>query len=774
MSSIIEGYNYDIFISYRQKDNKGDRWVSEFVEALKTELESTFKEEISVYFDINPSDYLLETYDVDASLKEKLKCLVFIPVISRTYCDPKSFAWVYEFKAFIKQASGDTYGLKVKLPNGNVTSRILPVQIHDLKAEDKALIENELGGLIRAIEFIFKEAGVNRPLTPKDSEDKNINRTNYRNQINKIANAIDEIISAIKTGPGPVIKEKVLPKKSIKTARETGKKVEKEKSAKTPKIKFLSAIAVTALFVIAATIAYPKLFKRNTLDRLRTSGERISVAVMPFQNMTNDTTWNVWQDGIQDILINSLSNSKEFIVRQPESIYNLVKSQGIVNYASLTPSVASTISRKLDVNIFIYGNIKKSGNLIRLYAQLIDAGTKEVFQSFQVEGPSKDEMIFNIIDSLSVMVRNFLIISELARELPAYSYYDATLTNSPEALRYFIYGRNDFIRLKYASAQNWFTQAISLDSNFVQAIIQLSLSFKNQDSYEQAKKWCMKAYAKRDHMTPQLKLRSNYLYSSCFETPHEKIVYLNELLDFDDQNPITYFNLGTSYDELFQYDKAIPEFEKALEIHKKWNTKPFWVLNYAYLGTAYHKTGQYRKEKRLYEKALLDFPNEPLQILRNQGVLALAEKDTAAFRKIGNQAMSILINRSYKEADKITAFASVFEDGDDPDNAELYFRKALSLEPGKPVRLNNLAYFLVNKNRNIQEGLDLAEKALAANPDDYAFLHSKGWGLFQAGKYQEALDILQKSWELRMKNAFYDHEAFLHLEAAKKAVDDHN
>jgi len=48
MSSIIEGYNYDIFISYRQKDNKGERWVSEFVDSLKTELESTFKEEISV------------------------------------------------------------------------------------------------------------------------------------------------------------------------------------------------------------------------------------------------------------------------------------------------------------------------------------------------------------------------------------------------------------------------------------------------------------------------------------------------------------------------------------------------------------------------------------------------------------------------------------------------------------------------------------------------------------------------------------------------------
>jgi hypothetical protein len=32
MSSIIEGYNYDIFISYRQKDNKHDGWITEFVE----------------------------------------------------------------------------------------------------------------------------------------------------------------------------------------------------------------------------------------------------------------------------------------------------------------------------------------------------------------------------------------------------------------------------------------------------------------------------------------------------------------------------------------------------------------------------------------------------------------------------------------------------------------------------------------------------------------------------------------------------------------------
>ena len=208
MSSLIAGYNYDIFISYRQKDNKGDKWVSEFVEALKTELESTFKEEISVYFDINPSDYLLESYDVGESLKDKLKCLVFIPIISRTYCDPKSFAWEHEFKAFAEQASQDQFGLKVKLPNGNVANRILPVSIHDLDASDIKECESVLGGVLRGIDFIYREAGIDKPLTPGDDEKKNLNNTKYRIQLIKVAHAIKEIIIGMKKEPVQLISDK--------------------------------------------------------------------------------------------------------------------------------------------------------------------------------------------------------------------------------------------------------------------------------------------------------------------------------------------------------------------------------------------------------------------------------------------------------------------------------------------------------------------------------------------------------------------------------------
>ena len=136
MACIVLGYEYDIFISYRQKDNKYDGWVTEFVDNLKKELEATFKEDLSIYFDENRYDGLLETYNIDKSIEGKLKCLIFIPIVSQTYCDTKSFAWTNEFCAFNRIAKEDQFGRDIKLGNGNVANRILPVKIHDLDVED--------------------------------------------------------------------------------------------------------------------------------------------------------------------------------------------------------------------------------------------------------------------------------------------------------------------------------------------------------------------------------------------------------------------------------------------------------------------------------------------------------------------------------------------------------------------------------------------------------------------------------------------------------------
>jgi hypothetical protein len=86
----------------------------------------------------------------------------------------------------------------------------MPVKIHDIDTEDTKLLETELSGVLKSIDFIYREEGVNRPLRPlDDGKSANPLRPMYRNQINKLANSVKEIISGIKhmiSGPAPAPK----------------------------------------------------------------------------------------------------------------------------------------------------------------------------------------------------------------------------------------------------------------------------------------------------------------------------------------------------------------------------------------------------------------------------------------------------------------------------------------------------------------------------------------------------------------------------------------
>ena len=199
-ASIIPGYNYDIHISYRYNDNKYDAWVTEFSEKLRQELSATLKDKLSIYFDTSSEE---SRQDNPAN---EIKSLVFIPIISQTYCDINSPIWKNEFKVFREEIKTDSLGSNIRLPNGNLVSRVIPVKIHEIDTDDVKLLENELSGVLRSIDFIYREEGVNRPLRPTDDEKHTLGvRPMYRNQINKLANAIKEIITAIKSNQkGPL------------------------------------------------------------------------------------------------------------------------------------------------------------------------------------------------------------------------------------------------------------------------------------------------------------------------------------------------------------------------------------------------------------------------------------------------------------------------------------------------------------------------------------------------------------------------------------------
>jgi tetratricopeptide (TPR) repeat protein len=80
--------------------------------------------------------------------------------------------------------------------------------------------------------------------------------------------------------------------------------------------------------------------------------------------------------------------------------------------------------------------------------------------------------------------------------------------------------------------------------------------------------------------------------------------------------------------------------------------------------------------------------------------------------------------------------------------AEADFRAALVLNPDQPQVLNYLGYSMVEKQVNLDEALEMIERAVAARPDSGFIVDSLGWVLFRLGRYDEAVGHMERAVEL--------------------------
>ena len=515
MSSLSPNYEYDIFISYRHKDNKYDGWVTEFVNNLKKEIEATFKEDISIYFDVNPHDGLLETHNVDKSLEGKLKCLIFIPIISQTYCDPKSFAWQHEFVAFNKLAKDDQIGRDIKLSNGNVTSRILPVRIHDLDAEDKLLLENELGPL-RSIDFIFKSSGVNRPLRAnEDHPNDNLNKAYYRDHINKVANAIKEIMAAIKNpvqpAPTTIIQQP--------TTKSTQNK---------------EPVFITLAILLMVIVGFLIFRQLSTSDQPPTPLDK-SIAVLPFTDISEARDQAYFSDGMMIEILDHLFKIKDL---------RIIPRNSTLGYKDSSKPLKE-IASELGVAHLIQGSVRRAGNKVKISVALIDGSTEKYLWHHTYEDDITDvSRIFLVQSDVASQIANALqaqVTQEVKKRLVAIP------TQNQEAYDLYLHGRdefgkywNDINKDHVHRAIEFYNQSISLDSGFSDAYTGLGQS-----------------YAMLGHYPP--------VYS--IEVWQKSKEYLSKAIELDSSNGWAYGELGlvqNKYD--WDKDAALQSFQKAAQL----------------------------------------------------------------------------------------------------------------------------------------------------------------------------------------------------------------
>lgn len=108
-----------------------------------------------------------------------------------------------------------------------------------------------------------------------------------------------------------------------------------------------------------------------------------------------------------------------------------------------------------------------------------------------------------------------------------------------------------------------------------------------------------------------------------------------------------------------------------------------------------------------------------------------------------NRAIAELPN----ERELLYARAMIAEKLGETGQAEADLRRVLEMKPGDAVALNALGYTLADHNQRLDEAEDYIDRALEQQPENPAFLDSKGWVLYRQGQPEEALEWLRRAWE---------------------------
>jgi serine/threonine-protein kinase len=203
------------------------------------------------------------------------------------------------------------------------------------------------------------------------------------------------------------------------------------------------------------------------------SGERKSIAILPFKNLNQDATASFYEFSLADAVITELARVRSLVVRPSSAI---VKYQGM-------DRDPRDVGRELNVNAVLSAGFLRSGERIRVTAQLLDVSTGDMLWSDRMDADSTD--IIKMQDQIAQHIVDGLRL-ELSPDEKVNLGKQAT--TNPVAYDEYLRGRDAMGRYIYHSLANeeveeaiaHFKRAIELDQNFALAYCALGGCYANR------------------------------------------------------------------------------------------------------------------------------------------------------------------------------------------------------------------------------------------------------------------------------------------------------
>jgi TolB-like protein/DNA-binding winged helix-turn-helix (wHTH) protein/Tfp pilus assembly protein PilF len=369
-----------------------------------------------------------------------------------------------------------------------------------------------------------------------------------------------------------------------------------------------------------------------------------SIAVLPLENLSGDASQNYFADGMTDELITDLAQI---------SALRVISRTSVMVYKGARKPLPQ-IARELNVDAVVEGTVLRSGNQVRITAQLIEAATDKHLWSQNYEGELRDTLALQnrVASAIADQIRINLTPQEQA------ALKSAKAVN-PEAYESYLKGRYFWNKrtadgLKAALA--YFKQAIEEDPRYAKAYSGLADTYALLGDWQYAVMPPQEAFPKAKAAA----IKALELDSSLSEA-HTSLGYSLRAFDWD-------------------FDSAGKEFQRAIELNPGYATAHHWnAINLGLLGQPKEALMEMRKAETL----------DPLSLIINADLAEFLLLTHSYDESVEQGRKIIELDSTFAIGHKQLGDAYLLKQMDKEAVAEL--EEAVRLSGGSPICIADLA-----------------------------------------------------------------------------------
>jgi len=528
-----------------------------------------------------------------------------------------------------------------------------------------------------------------------------------------------------------------------------------------------------ACLVVVAAVVSTSIFHQVINIETESDGPSPihSIAVMPFENMSDSADNEFFSDGLTEETIIVMADMEELRVPPRSSLF----------YYKDREYTVADVAERLSVDALLEGSVRRQADQVRVTAQLVDAQSEDILWTRTYDRHLGD--VFAIEADIARQVADAL---EIVLSNRSKGRLQRAWTTNPQAHDAYLMGREYLRRpndkATYEAAVERFESAIVLDTGFAQAHAGLCEARLGQYEltretkfFELAEAACLRALT-RDSEATDTFVALAYLHFFAgqheqAESEFERVIKLNKtLVD-------AYLGLAQNYAADQQPERAERAFREAIDLDEAyWDGYQLFgnflfgrgryaeaaenyekvigltesnVHAHSNLGAAYYMAGDFQGAANAYKASLEISPSRAGY--SNTGTMYYYLGEFFAAAQMYRKALEIAPDdgRMWGNlADALRAGAGTPDEaGEAYGRARDFTRLRLDINPGDAEAMAELAYFSARLGDTEIAGTMLAE-SLAGNPDAMYTHYYAALIYEQTRQDDEAFGALSKALEL--------------------------